>query len=190
LIIYFRYVNYKIYKGIAIPLDIIILRIIETLRSIPSVFLLLVLLALFSSPSIWNVVIVIAFLRWPTVTRHLRAEILKIRNEDYITSAKASGLSHFTIFKNYILPLTISPVIIVSAFGFASAILLESSLSFLGIGIPLDQVSWGSMLRDARLNLSLWWMALFPGLMIYFIILLFNNIGDSLTNRIQKLSNQ
>ena len=190
LIIYFRYVNYRIYEGIAIPLDIIILRIIETLRSIPSVFLLLVLLALFSSPSIWNVVIVIAFLRWPTVTRHLRAEILKIRNEDYITSAKASGLSHFTIFKNYILPLTISPVIIVSAFGFASAILLESSLSFLGIGIPLDQVSWGSMLRDARLNLSSWWMALFPGLMIYFIILLFNNIGDSLTNRIQKLSNQ
>ncbi len=187
IVVYFRFINYRVHQGISIPFDIIILRFIEVIRSIPGVFLLLVLLALFSSPSIWNVVIVIGFLRWPTVARHFRAEILKVRDEDFITSARISGLSHYTILKNYILPLTISPIIIVSAFGFATAILLESTLSFLGIGIPLDQVSWGSMLKDARLHISSWWLALFPGLMIYFVILLFNNIGDSLTNHIQKI---
>lgn len=184
---YFTKVDYYINKGIAIPLDIIIIKIIEVMRSIPGVFLLLVLLALFSTPSIWNVVIVISLTRWPVVTRHLRADILKIKNEDFVTSAKVSGLSHFKIFKDYILPLTISTVIIISAFGFASAILLESSLSFLGIGIPIDQVSWGSILRDARQNFSSWWLAVFPGLMIFLVILLFNSIADSVSNRVQNL---
>jgi len=176
----------KVSNGISIPLDIIILRLIEVFRSIPNMFLLLVLISLFATPNIWNVIIVIAFLRWPVVTRHLRAEILNIKNEDYITAAKVAGLSHFKIFKDYILPLTVSPVIIISAFGFASAILLESSLSFLGIGIPLDQVTWGSMLRDARLNISSWWLALFPGLLIYLVIYLFNSIGDAIDDRLQK----
>lgn len=184
---YIKFNNSNIRNGIAIPFDIIILRIIEIVNSIPSMFLLLVLLAFFSTPSIWNVVLVISFLRWPNITRHLRAEILKLKNEDFIVSAKVSGLSHFTIFTKYILPLAISPIIIISAFGFANAILLESSLSFLGIGIPLDQVSWGSLLRDARLNISSWWLAVFPGMMIYFAIILFNSIGNAMTDKLQKV---
>jgi peptide/nickel transport system permease protein len=188
LIGHIRFNNSNIRQGIAIPFDIIILRIIEIINSIPGMFLLLVLLAFFSTPSIWNVVLVISFLRWPNITRHLRAEILKLKNEDFIVSAKASGLSHFTIFTKYILPLAISPIIILSAFGFANAILLESSLSFLGIGIPLDQVSWGSLLRDARLNISSWWLAVFPGAMIYISIMLFNSIGDAMTDKLQKVN--
>ena len=185
---YIKFNNSNIRDGIAIPFDIIILRIIEIINSIPGMFLLLVLLAFFSTPSIWNVVLVISFLRWPIITRHLRAEILKLKNEDFIVSAKAGGLSHFTIFTKYILPLAISPIIILSAFGFANAILLESSLSFLGIGIPLDQVSWGSLLRDARLNISSWWLAVFPGAMIYISIILFNSIGDAMTDKLQKVN--
>lgn len=180
-----RFTNPKVSDGINIPLDIIILRIIEILRSIPNMFVLLVLISLFVTQSIWNVILVIAFLRWPTVTRHLRAEILNIKNEDFITAAKVAGLGHLKIFKDYILPLTVSPVIIVSAFGFASAILLESSLSFLGIGIPLDQVTWGSMLKGARMNISSWWLALFPGLLIYLVIYLFNSMGDRITERLR-----
>ena len=74
----------------------------------------------------------------------------------------------------------LSPIIIVSAFGFASAILLESTLSFLGIGVALDQQTWGSIIKNARFDISAWWLALFPGACIYIIVVLFNSIGDDL----------
>ncbi len=172
-------------KSAGIPFDLIIFRIIDILHSIPGLFLILILLSLFNQKSIWNVVMVIVLLRWPVITRHLRADILKIKQEDFVTSAKALGLSNHRVFIFHILPLAISPVIIVSAFGFATAILMESTLSFLGIGLPLDQVTWGSLIKQARLNFSDWWLALFPGLAIYFIIVLFNSIGERLVKLVK-----
>jgi len=165
---------------VAIPFDLIIMRLIEIIRSIPDIFIILVFLSLFKRPSYWNVILIIALLRWSVITRYLRAEILKIKEKNYITSAKAIGLPNRKIFIDHVLPLSIGPVIVASVFGFSTAILLESSLSFLGIGVPVDQVTWGSILNLARHNFSSWWLALFPGLAIFLVIWLFNTIGNNL----------
>jgi len=167
-------------NGVHLPFDFMIMRVLEMFRSIPSLFLILVLLTIFRKPSILNVILVIVLVRWPNITRYLRAEILKIKEQDYVMADRALGLSEWRIFKNTVLPMAISPVLIVSAFGFATAILLESTLSFLGIGVPPDVVTWGSLLNLARQNVSSWWLAFFPGMMIYLVILLFNSIGNSL----------
>lgn len=167
-----------------IPFDIIIFRVIEIFKSVPGLFLILVLLAVFRAPGYWNVVLIIALLRWPVITRHLRAEILNIKSENYIQFAKSNGLSDWKIFSKYVLPITISPIIILTAFGFSAAVLLESTLSFLGIGVPLEEVSWGSLLREARHHFDSWWLAVFPGIMIYFTIYLFNALGDQVNERL------
>ncbi|NNE26877.1 MAG: ABC transporter permease [Saprospiraceae bacterium] len=172
------------------PLDIIVLRLIEVFKSIPALFLILVLLPILGKPSYWNVIWIIALTRWPTITRHLRAEILNVRKENFITAAQSSGLSDSRIFVKYILPLSISPLIIVTAFGISSAVLLESTLSFLGIGVPVDVVTWGGILKEARLHLNAWWLALFPGLCIYGLIYLFNSIGDRINDYVLKSNRQ
>lgn len=174
-------------SAIRIPLDLLVMKTIEIIRTIPDLFIILVLLAFFRQPHVINVILVIVLIRWPTITRLLRGDIIKVKNEDFVRSAKASGLSRIKIFKDYVLPVSLSSVIIASAFGFALAILIESSLSFLGIGLPMDQVTWGSLLRDARSNIRSWWLAIFPGITIYFVIILFNSIGDTLSDYLQKL---
>ena len=166
----------------AIHFDLLTMRLIETFKAIPDVFLVLVLIGMFRKANFTNIILIIALVRWPTITRYLRAEIIKLKEEDFIRSAQALGLSKFRIFKDHILPLAISPVIVATAFGFSSAILLESTLSFLGIGIPPDQVTWGTILNSARYNFSSWWLAFFPGLMIFLTVLLFNSLGDRLSD--------
>jgi len=173
--------------GFHFPFDTIIFRIIEVMTAIPSLFFILILLTLSGKPSILNVILIIGFLRWPTVARHFRAEILKIKQEQFIDSAKSIGQTDFKIFLYHVLPMASSPLIIVSAFGFSTAILLESTLSFLGIGVPLDVVTWGSLIKEARFHFDAWWMALFPGLMIYLSIFLFNSIGDSVNKKIRRI---
>ena len=172
-------------QTLGVPLDMIVFRFLDVFNSIPGMFLVLILLALFKKASIINVVFVIAILKWPVITRHLRAEILKIKQEDYIDSAKSIGLSDLTIFIKHVLPMAVSPVVIVLAFGFSSAVLMESTLSFLGIGLPVDEVSWGSIIRQARQDFSLWWLAVFPGIAIYFTVVLFNSIGNSLNKKLR-----
>jgi len=173
-------------KTIVIPMDLIVMKVLEIIRAIPNVFVLLVLLAMFKTASFTNIILVISLVSWPVITRHMRAEILKLKEEQFILSAKAIGQKNWRIFKNHILPLSMSPIVILVAFGFSSAVLVESTLSFLGIGVPVDQVTWGSMLREARYNFSAWWLAVFPGLMIYFVIFLFNSIGDTISDYMQK----
>lgn len=169
-------------KTMTIPFDMITMRIIEVFKAIPDLFLVLVLIGMFEKANFTNVILIIALIRWPTITRYLRPEIMKTKEEDFVQSARALGLSNFVVFKNHILPLAISPIIIASAFGFSVAILIESTLSFLGIGVPLDQVTWGSILNESRTNFSSWWLAFFPGLMIFLSVLLFNSIGDRLSD--------
>ena len=170
---------------VGFPFDTIVFRMIETMNALPSLFIILILLSILNKPSIWNVILVIGILRWPVVARHLRAEILKIKKEDYIDSAKTLGLSDWKIFINHVFPMAASPLIIVSAFGFSVAVLFESTLSFLGIGVPLDQVTWGSLIKDARYNFDAWWLAVFPGVLIYGLVYLFNSIGDTLNEKIR-----
>ncbi len=170
-----------------LPMDILIQRATEIFRSIPYIFIILVLLGIVEKRNYWNIIWVIALVRWPTIYRYLRAEILKLRNQNFVTSSKMLGLSDRKIFIEQVLPLAMSPVMISTAFGFAIVILLESTLSFLGIGVPTDAVSWGSILNQARSSFSSWWLALFPGIMIYLTILLFNSIGDKLSERLRQI---
>jgi len=169
--------------SISLPIDLITTKIIEVLNSIPTLFIILAFLAIFTKPSIWNVIIIISIIGWPKFARLVRAEILQIKNIEYIESAKSIGLSDFQIILKHALPNAITSVISITAFAISGAILLESTLSFLGLGIPLDQVSWGSMLADARVNFSSWWLALFPGLAIFFVLISFYIIGNQLNEK-------
>ena len=166
---------------IYMPFDSLILRLIELFKSIPSLFLLLFFISVFSKASYFNVILIIALISWPSITRFLRAELLNIREQEYFLAAESMGLTKFQMFYRHALRNAIQPVLVALAFGFAATILLEATLSFLGLGIPTEEVSWGSMLNDARKNFRLWWMVLFPGLAIFIAVVSLNKLGEELT---------
>ncbi len=174
-------------ESYAIPFDLIVQRLLEIMQTIPDIFFLLIMLGVFSSDNWFNIIFAISFLRWPSVTRYLRAEILKVKEENFILSARSIGQSEWKIFTNYVLPLSLSPVLVSCAFAFAYAILVESALSFLGIGVPADQVTWGSLINLAKHNFSSWWIAFFPGILIYVTVLFFNSLGDKIDDSIRGL---
>ena len=165
-------------KSYYLPLDLIISRLIEIFNSIPGLFILLALLAIFRRPSIWNVIFIIGLIRWPGIARLLRAELLRIKEDEYIIAARATGLSNMRIVLKHALPNAVNPILVAVAFGVSVAIMLESTLSFLGIGLAPDEISWGILLSQARDNLSAWWLAIFPGLAIFLTVLYFNRLGD------------
>ena len=162
-------------KKITIPLDSTITLFTMLFKSLPGIFLIIII-SMFSKPSIYNIIIAIAIIKWPVLTRFIRAEIMKVKNEAFIDSSKALGLPEHKILWRHILPHTITPVLIALSFGFAGTVLLESTLSFLGIGLPADHVSWGTLLSGARHNYSAWWLSIFPGLAIFFTIILFKSL--------------
>ncbi|MBC6995259.1 ABC transporter permease [Neolewinella lacunae] len=160
------------------PADTLVLQGIELFVNIPGLVLLIALLAIIDRPSIWLVVLIIGVLRWPAVARHLRAELLRIRRLPYIEAARVSGIGKWRILLRHALPNALGPVLIVASFGLGSAILLEAFLSFLGIGIPADQVTWGSLLRQSREQPTAWWMAVFPGVFLTLTVLAANVLGE------------
>lgn len=172
-------------RRISLPWDFIIMRSIEVLRSFPAFFLLFAILGLIRAPSLIYVVLLIAVLRSPAIIRYVRAEAMKLRDQAFVDAARTIGLTDRSIIFRHIIPNSLGPVFITLAFGVGVAVLLESGLSFLGIGVALDQVTWGKMLSVARNNFSAWWMAVFPGLAIFLTIAVFNRIGDVLTGIFQ-----
>lgn len=165
-------------KRMTFPADTAVLQGIELFVNIPGLVILIALLAIINRPSIWIVVLIIGVLRWPFVARFLRAELLRIRQLPYIEAARVSGINRWRILFHHALPNAIGPLIIISCFGLGAAILLEAFLSFLGIGIPTDQITWGSLLRQSRSHPSAWWLALFPGALLTLTILAANLLGD------------
>ncbi|MFT7120550.1 MAG: peptide/nickel transport system permease protein [Neolewinella sp.] len=164
-------------KQVAFPADSLVLQGVELFVNIPGLVLLIALLAIINRPSIWVVVVIIGVLRWPTVARYLRAELLRIRRLPYIDAARVSGIPKWRILFRHALPNAIGPLMIVAIFGLGGAILLEAFLSFLGIGIPVDQITWGSLLRQSRQHPGAWWLALFPGLLLTGTVLAANSLG-------------
>ncbi|MCX8210131.1 MAG: peptide/nickel transport system permease protein [Bdellovibrionota bacterium] len=160
------------------PADSIFLQMVELFVNIPGLVLLIALLAAINQPSLWVIVIVIGVLRWPHIARHLRAELLRIRNLPYIEAARVSGLGQWRILFYHALPNALGPLLIVSCFGLGGAILLEAFLSFLGIGVPTDEVTWGSLLRASRSRPDAWWLAVFPGLLLTFTVLAAKALGE------------
>ncbi|CAG0899521.1 unnamed protein product, partial [Darwinula stevensoni] len=151
---------------VKIPLDVLIMRMVEIFNAIPKLLLLLALIAVVEKPSTTYIIIIIGLLSWTSITKFVRAELLRIRALPYIEAARAIGMSEWRIIFAHALPNALPPVLITISFGIASAILAESSLSFLGLGLPIDTVTWGSMLEKAREYYPAWWLAFFPGLML------------------------
>ena len=169
-------------KQVTIPLDLLIMRFIEVMNSIPALLLLLASVAVLTKQSILTTMIIIGLIRWTGIARFLRAELMRIRKLEYIEAARALGLSNRQIIWRHALPNALTPVLITIAFGIAGAILLESTLSFLGIGTGANDMTWGRILRSSRDYFSAWWLAIFPGTAIFLTVTVFNLIGEGLTD--------
>ncbi len=164
-----------------IPTDLIISRFIEVMISIPTLFLIISIVAI-AKPSLLLVMTIIGLTTWTGIARFIRAELLRIRSLEYIEAAHALGYSERRIIVRHAIPNALSAVLIAIAFGIASAILIESTLSFLGIGVPPETLTWGSLLSEARQSPSAWWMAVFPGLAIFLTISVYNLVGEGLSD--------
>jgi peptide/nickel transport system permease protein len=159
--------------------DLVISRLFELMLAIPT-FFLLITIAAFLRPSIFYTMIIIGLTSWVGMARFTRNEFLKVRNLDYVTAATALGVPDRRIMFRHILPNALAPVLVSVVLGIASAILLESGLSFLGIGVPADTVTWGSILNEARSNTFAWWLAVFPGAAIFVAVISYYLVGEGL----------
>jgi peptide/nickel transport system permease protein len=169
-------------KNIAVPLDGIIQRFTELFSSVPKILVILTLAAVFREKSVGLVIGIIGLSSWPSVCRFTRGEMLRIRSLNYIEAARSIGMSDFRIIFKHAIPNAFSPIFTQLTFIVSGSILAESSLSFLGIGVPDDVVTWGSILSAGRQQFDAWWMVLFPGLAIFFSVMIFQALG----NRFQK----
>lgn len=160
-------------------IDLAVSRLFEVMLSIPTFFLLITIAALLP-PSIFLTMFIIGATSWVGIARFTRNEFLKIRNLDYVTAAIALGVSDRKVMFKHILPNALAPVIVSVVLGIAGAILVESSLSFLGIGVPAELVTWGSILHEASTTTYAWWLAVFPGFAIFITVLAYYLVGEGL----------
>jgi peptide/nickel transport system permease protein len=156
------------------------MRLIEVMNSIPALMLLLAIVATLEQSSLLLVMAIIGLIRWTGVARFVRAEMLRIREQYYIEAGRVLGFSEKRMLIRHALPNGLRPVLITIAFGISGAILLEAFLSFLGIGLPADAVTWGTLLNKIKSNTQAWWLALFPGMAIFITVTIFNLIGEGL----------
>jgi peptide/nickel transport system permease protein len=159
--------------------DLVISRLFEIMLSIPTFFLLITIAALLP-PSIYLTMLIIGATSWVGIARFTRNEFLRIRNLDYVTSAIALGVTDRKVMFKHILPNALAPVIVSVVLGIAGAILVESALSFLGIGVPAELVTWGSILHEASTTTFAWWLAVFPGFAIFITVLAYYLVGEGL----------
>ncbi|MFH2138879.1 MAG: ABC transporter permease [Candidatus Omnitrophota bacterium] len=165
-------------------IDTLIMRFVDIMLCFPKIFLILALIALFD-PSIVIIMVVIGVTSWMGISRLLRAEVLSLKERDYVLAARASGVTDLTIIFRHLIPNAIGPVIVNATLGVAAAILLESGLSFLGIGVQPPTPSWGNILMDAKSTLGVaWWMTVFPGVAIFITVLGYNLLGEGLRDLI------
>lgn len=162
--------------------DMIIMRLTDVFMSFPYLMVILVLVSIMG-PSLLNIILVIGLLGWPSVARIVRGSVLTIKEMDYVKSGIALGLPSWKILFQHILPNCLAPILVNATFGIASSIILEASLSFLGMGVQPPTASWGNMLNEAQSLTVLAtqpWLWLPPGLMILLAVLSINFMGDGL----------
>jgi peptide/nickel transport system permease protein len=167
-------------KKINVPLDTLIMRGVEIMQGVPTILWLLCMVSIINRLSVSQLILLIGFTGWMSFTRLVRGEMLRIRHLEYMDAAKVLGLSDVRIIVQHALPNILTPILTAASFGVANSILLESTISFIGLGLPPEQVTWGTMLNSARGNFSAWWLAVFPGLMIFITVFAFNKLGESL----------
>ena len=165
-------------------LDRVLMRLVDLALSLP-VILLALLIGAVSGPSFGNIVLVISLVLWSQYARMSRGETMRVKNEDYVDLARTSGLGHVRIIARHVLPNIAPSLIVVATLQVGVVIVLEASLSFLGVGVPPPNPSWGSMVADGRSYVvTAWWVSLFPGIAILLVVMAVNIVGDMLTDRI------
>ena len=165
------------YGGI---IDSLLMRFVDIMLAFPTFFLILAVIAIVE-PSISTIMIIIGLTGWMDVARLVRAEFLSLKERDFVSSARAIGASDLRIIFKHIIPNALSPVFVAATFGIAGAILTESGLSFLGLGVQPPEPSWGNILTSGKDNITVaWWLSLFPGLAILVTVLSYNLVGEGL----------
>jgi len=163
-----------------VSIDALIMRFVDIMLCFPSFFLILTVVALLP-PSIYNIMIVIGLTSWMGTTRFVRAEFLSLRDQDFVTAARALGISDWRIIFRHMVPNAIAPVLVSATIGIASAILTESALSFLGLGVPPPHATWGNILSDGKNYIfDAPWLTFVPGIAILIVVLSFNLFGEGL----------
>lgn len=161
-------------------IDTIIMRFVDIMLCFPTFFLILAVIA-FLEPSIWNIMIIIGLTGWMGVTRLVRADFITLKERDFVQAARAIGAGDFRIIFIHILPNAMASLLVAATLGVAGAILTESALSFLGIGVQPPMASWGNILTDGKDNIDIaWWLSLFPGLAIFLTVLSYNLLGEGI----------
>jgi peptide/nickel transport system permease protein len=169
--------------------DIIGMRLVEIFEAIPTLFLLLSFVAFFGR-SIYMMMVIIGITAWSGYARYVRAEFLKLRQQDFVQAAIASGLPLRSILFRHMLPNGLAPLLVATSFGVASAILAEATLSFLGLGL-VDDPSWGQLLNQAVQSSTFnWWLAVFPGGAIFMTVFAYNLLGESLRDAVDPHTNR
>ncbi len=164
----------------ALSVDTLIMRIVDIMLCFPSFFLILTVVALLPA-SIYNIMIVIGLTSWMGTTRFVRAEFLSLREQDFVTAARALGINNFRIIFRHMMPNAIGPVLVSATIGIATAILTEAGLSFLGFGVPPPHATWGNILSDGkRFIFDAPWLTFIPGFAILIVVLSFNLFGEGL----------
>jgi peptide/nickel transport system permease protein len=161
-------------------IDNVLMRFTEIVISFPVLFLILTVVAIIG-PSIFNIMAVIGLTAWPGVARLVRGQFLSLREQDFSEAARALGAPDRRIIFRHILPNALAPIIVAGTLGVATAILVESALSYLGIGVQPPTPSWGNILYEGQSYMRrAWWYTVFPGLFIFMTVLSFNMVGDAL----------
>ena len=160
--------------------DALLMRFVDIMLAFPTFFLILAVISVLE-PSIYTIMVVIGLTGWMDVARLVRAEFLTLKERDFVVAARASGAGNLRMIFRHILPNALSPVFVAATFGVAGAILIESGLSFLGLGVQPPNPSWGNILTSGKDNIEVaWWLSLFPGLAILTTVLSYNLVGEGL----------
>ncbi|AWT57681.1 ABC transporter permease [Mycolicibacterium smegmatis] len=164
--------------------DRVLMRLADVQLAFPAILLALAVVA-FLGNGLWVVIIVLGVTNWVSYARVARSSVLSLRERDYVLEARAIGVGPATIMRRHLLPNVLASLITIAALNVASAIVVESALSFLGLGVPADIPTWGSMLADGQLYLGTsWWIAVFPGLALMLTALSINITGDAIRDAV------
>ncbi len=162
-------------------IDVVLSRFIEIVMCFPTFLLILTIVAFLEQRSILNIMVVIGLTSWTGVARLVRGEVLRQKEMDYVSAARALGLGDARIIFRHVLPNALAPVLVSATFGVAGAILTESGLSFLGLGVQMPTPSWGQLLNEARDGVgTYWWLTVWPGVLIFFAVTIYNLVGEGL----------
>ncbi len=160
--------------------DALIMRFVDVMLNFPTFFLILAVIA-YLDANVWNIMVVIGVTSWMGVCRLVRAEVLSLRERDFMVAAQALGMKPSRMILKHAVPNALAPVFVAAILGVAGAILVESSLSFLGVGVQPPTASWGNILTEGKSTLGVaWWLSVFPGLAILVTVLGYNLLGEGL----------